>query len=171
MSVRGLRYRSAVNAAFMSTVCNCYYVIMSKRILVTGGRDYADRAMVELMLELAAAKLGPHRAADVVLVHGDCKRYRPDGSFDPDRSADQLAAQTATAFGWQVEPHGVTDAGYRRHGKQIFYGRNQEMVDAGVDICVVFPGGGGTADCSERARKAGVRRIIVEAMSPAPDRC
>lgn len=143
---------------------------MVKRILVTGGRDYANRYAVELMLEAAAGLLGPHEAAEVVLVHGDCKRYLPDGSVDPDRSADQLAAQTATGLCWAVEAHGVTDAEYERYGNQIFRDRNQEMVDAGADICVVFPGGKGTADCAERARKAGIKRIILET-APAMDGC
>jgi hypothetical protein len=139
---------------------------MTKRILVTGGRDYADRHTVEFMLATAAQLLGPHQAHEVVLVHGDCKRYLPDGTVDPDRSADQLAAQVASEFGWQVEPHGVTDAEYRRHGDQIFRDRNQEMVDLGADLCVVFLGGNGTADCSERARKAGIKRIVVESVAP-----
>lgn len=144
--------------------------MMAKRILVTGGRDYANRYVVELMLEAAVRLLGPHEAAEVVLVHGDCKRHLPDGSVDPDRSADHLAAQTAEALGWQVEPHGVTDAEYRRHGKRIFYDRNQEMVDLGADICVGFPGGGGTADCLERARNAGIRLLILETV-PGLDGC
>lgn len=143
---------------------------MAKRILVTGGRDYANRYAVELMLEAAARLLGEHRADEVTLVHGDCVRRNPDGSIDRDRSADQLAAQTALAFGWNVESHGVTDAEYRQHGDQIFRDRNQEMVDAGADICVVFPGGGGTADCSERARKAGIKRLILET-APVLDGC
>lgn len=143
---------------------------MLKRIIVTGGRDESNRALVEMGLEMAASLLGDHQASDVTLVHGDCKRYLPDGSVDPDRSIDQLAAQTALAFGWNVEPHGVTDAEYRQHGGWIFLERNQEMVDLGADICVVYPGGNGTADCSRRAHKAGIKRIIIE-RAPAPDRC
>lgn len=143
---------------------------MLKRILVTGGRDLTDRTLVEMGLELAASLLGEHRASDVVLVHGDCKRYLPDGSVDLDRSADQLAAQTALQFGWAVEPHGVTDEEYCQYGDRIFVQRNQEMVDLGADVCVVYPGGNGTADCSRRAQKAGIKRIMVE-RSMAPDRC
>lgn len=143
---------------------------MPKRILVTGGRDYANRYAVELMLEAAARMLGPHEASDVVLVHGDCVRRNPDGTIDRDRSADQLAAQVALAFGWKVEPHGVTEAEYRQYGDRIFVQRNQEMVDLGADICVVFPGGDGTADCSRRAHRAGIRRIVLEE-TVAPDRC
>lgn len=139
---------------------------MVKRILVTGGRDYTNRYAVELMLEAAARLLGPHQASEVVLVHGDCVRRHPDGTIDRDRSADQLAAQAAVAFGWKVEPHGVTDADYRKKGNAAFGERNQEMVDAGADICVVFPGGGGTADCAERARKAGIKLLILEEAPP-----
>lgn len=139
---------------------------MTKRILVTGSRRYTNRYVVDLMLDAAARLLGPHQASEVVLVHGDCTRYHPDGSIDRSRSADQLAAQAALAFGWTPEPHGVTDEEYRKRGPVVFHERNQRMVDAGADICVVFPGGGGTADCSERARKAGIRRIIIEEALP-----
>lgn len=143
---------------------------MLKRILVTGSRDLTNRTLVEMGLEMAVSLLGEHQASDIVLVHGDCKRYLPDGSVDLDRSADQLAAQSALRFGWQVEPHGVTDAEYRQHGDWIFGQRNQEMVDLGADICVVYPGGNGTADCSRRAHQAGIKRIVLED-AVTPDRC
>jgi len=108
------------------------------RILVCGGRKYGDRYAVAMAL----AYLAKGRE-DVTLVHGDC------------RGADRLAAKVARDWGWKVEPH---PADTKRYGSpQAFHVRNQEMVDAGADLLVAFPGGNGTADCTRRARKAGIR--------------
>lgn len=108
------------------------------RVLVTGGRDYADYAAVEAAL--AEFDLD-HYIELPVLVHGAA------------RGADSLAAQAAEFLGMPIEAH---PANWRKYGKAAGAIRNQEMLDTGVDIVLAFPGGTGTADMIRRARKAGV---------------
>ena len=131
------------------------------RILVTGGRDYADTARVEVELRAAVeARFGsgvdPGR---VVLVHGDAS------------GLDRLAAAAARRLGFQVEPHPAawtdpcraTCSPHHRRRRQdgtdycpaagVY--RNAEMVELGCDLALVFPGGSGTADCARRIRAAG----------------
>lgn len=136
-------------------------MLMSKRILVTGGGDYDDALMVETLLVAAVWHLGPCEPGNIIITHGDYKRYLPDGSVDPHRSADHLAAQLAVRKGWVNDPRPVTDADYARWGESAYLERNTEMVALGPDICVVFPGGGGTVDCERKARAAGIDIISV----------
>lgn len=139
------------------------------RILFTGGRDADDMGGVRHLLEVGAAVLGYEDpfAAPIVLVHGDCKRYLPDGRVDPMRSADQLARQVALQLGWKPEPHEVTAAMKARYGPyRAPVERNQIMVDLGADLCLAFTGGRGTADCVRRARAAGIRVISFEKIEP-----
>ena len=50
---------------------------------------------------------------------------------------------------------------WKMHGKKAGPLRNQEMVDAGTDLVVAFPGGRGTADLVRRARAAGLQILVV----------
>jgi hypothetical protein len=132
------------------------------RVLVTGGRDYTDRAAVTRALR----HLGQHyihgaHPADIILVHGDCKRFKEDGSLDLDRSADQLAEQEARKLGWRTEPHEVKREDYDRHGKRAPILRNQRMVILGANYCIAFPGGSGTAHCRRAALAANIPVIDV----------
>jgi hypothetical protein len=104
------------------------------RVLVTGGRDFADRdAVVAALGELPA---------DAVLVHGAA------------RGADTLAARWwSTIQRRMVEAY---PADWARHGKAAGAIRNQQMLDTGIDLIVAFPGGRGTADMVRRARAAGL---------------
>ena len=52
--------------------------------------------------------------------------------------ADKLAAAWARENGYKEDPHPVTDAIYEKHGKVAPNLRNQEMVDSGIDLLVVF---------------------------------
>lgn len=99
------------------------------RVLVTGGRDFADRAYV-------AQALGLVCLPGDVLVHGAA------------RGADSLAAEWALANGLTVEAH---PADWDLHGRAAGHVRNQEMLDSGVDVLVAMPGGRGTADMVRRA--------------------
>ena len=140
------------------------------RLLVTGGRDYADATRVEAELQMAIeARLGP--GADpsrVVLVHGDAG------------GLDRLAAAAAKRLGFQVEPHRPHWTGpcrptcpphrrRRRDGSDYCPAagvyRNAEMVELGADLALVFPGGRGTADCARRIRVAGIE--VLEIGGPA----
>lgn len=132
---------------------------MQVRVLVTGDRDFRDRAAVARMLDHAADLYPEARARDFLLIHGDCRRYA-EGRFDPNRSADQLAAQEARRRGWAVLPY---PADYGLYGPALAPKiRNQEMVDGDgrpdmvPHLCLSLPGGRGTGHCTSLARKAGI---------------
>ena len=117
------------------------------RIIVCGGREYRDAQTIGMML----ARFRPSRG-EAVLVHGAC------------RGADMTAAKVALAAGWTVEAH---PAEVHIYGSpQAFHIRNQEMVDAGADLLIAFPGGNGTADCTRRARKAEIPVATLRAGDP-----
>jgi hypothetical protein len=130
--------------------------MMGRRILVTGGRNETDFELVQRSLLDAAALLSDIVPGPITLIHGGCYRRMPNGEIDPTRSVDWIAHQIAEHMGWITDPHPVTREEYRRKGNQAFYDRNQAMVDLRPDICVVLPGGGGTADCARRAEAAGI---------------
>lgn len=105
------------------------------KIIVTGGRDYQDLVTVRRVLSEY------HREPRPILVHGGA------------RGADRMAAYVARELGWHVVAY---PADWRRHGRAAGPIRNQEMADAGADLCIAFPGGRGTADMVRRARAAGI---------------
>ena len=111
------------------------------RIIVCGGRDYDDRGTVVRLLILVAEHLGQN----LTIVHGAA------------RGADTLVGEVAGELGLEVEPH---PADWKTHGKAAGPIRNQQMLDAGADLVIAFPGGKGTADMVERARKAGI--VVLE---------
>ena len=116
------------------------------RALVTGSRNWGDRVvLLDALLDLEKRQ-GSH---DLTIVHGAC----PTG-------ADAIA-DFATYWGWEVERH---PADWRKHGKAAGPIRNQEMVDAGADICLAFPLGEsrGTRDCMRRAEAAGIPVVPFE---------
>lgn len=101
---------------------------MSRRVLVTGSRDWLDRhtiakAMAEYRHQIIMAE-SPEAGIDVTLVSGAC----PTG-------ADRIAEQFAPELGWQVERH---PAEWERYGKRAGYLRNVEMVESGADVCLAF---------------------------------
>lgn len=114
------------------------------RIILTGSREFTDRDLIAAALREAANKLSADDAASVTLITGGA------------RGADRLAADIARDLGWSVETH-PADWSY---GKTGGFRRNQQMVDAGADVCIaLFVEGlacNGTKDCSRRARRAGI---------------
>jgi len=131
------------------------------RILVTGSRDCKSWSTVAVELEKAA---GNTPSEDVTVVHGGA------------RGADTFAHEAALTFGFTPEVHradwaapcwsACNHGGRRRHRSGNTYCpaagdyRNQEMVDAGADVCLAFYIPGlpciGTHDCDRRAVKAGI---------------
>lgn len=106
------------------------------RILVTGSRDWTDRAAIEK----AFKDFGPDGWFTVV--HGHC----PTG-------ADAIADHVARSWGCEVERH---PADWKTHGKRAGFVRNAEMVATAPDLCLAFIKNGSrgasmTADIAERA--------------------
>lgn len=107
------------------------------RIVVTGGRDFADSALVERALGAVHSKHGID-----LLIQGGA------------RGADRLCAEWA----WDRKiPVGTYNADWNTYGKGAGPIRNQRMIDEGKpDAAVAFPGGRGTADMVRRLETAGI---------------
>ena len=111
------------------------------RIVVTGGRDFADREMV--VSAMSALGVGD---GDVIV----------DGCAS---GADTLCAEVASKLGAEIEPH---PADWKKYGKAAGPLRNHEMIDSGCDFLLAFPGGRGTGECKAYAKRHGVRVIEAE---------
>lgn len=108
-----------------------------ERILVCGGRDYHDQAMVFGVLDMEAEQAHVH-----TIIQGGA-----DG-------ADRLARMWCHTRLCRCENY---PAKWREHGKAAGPIRNQQMLDEGKPTKVIaFRGGRGTADMVRRARAAGV---------------
>jgi hypothetical protein len=106
------------------------------RVIVCGGRDYADVEVIREHLKFLQAV-----EPDAVIIHGAAP------------GADTLAGSIAGTLGFRVEVHPADWANYGRAAGPI---RNQRMLDSGADLVIAFPGGRGTQDMINRAESAGV---------------
>ncbi|WP_425300572.1 SLOG family protein [Nocardia wallacei] len=138
-------------------------MINTLRLLVTGSRDWTDRAAMRDALATAWRDLQP---GPIVLVHGAAE------------GADLMAAEIWTNGGLPDEPHPADwdicrpecdhPPRYRRDGTQYCQAaggyRNQEMVDAGADLLLAFPmpGSRGTWDCLRRAKIQRIPWRVIE---------
>lgn len=107
------------------------------RVLVCGGRDFTDTKLVYETLD------GLKRAAWIdCIIEGDA------------RGADRIAGYWAKKNRIDLK---LYPADWKRHGKRAGPIRNQRMIDEGQpQMLIAFPGGRGTADMIERARKANI---------------
>lgn len=110
------------------------------RVLVCGGRDYDDEHKVFWELDNLVDE-SPTKSLTVI-----------EGGA---RGADALAARW-TDRNYLISGHEQYPADWKKHGKAAGPIRNQEMLDAQPDLVLAFPGGKGTADMVERAKKAGI---------------
>ncbi len=112
------------------------------RVLVCGGRDFADFPMLSRVLDALHAEF-----AFSSLIHGGAT------------GADQFSGRWARQCGVKVT---VFPANWKQYGLAAGAKRNQQMLDEGAPALVVaFPGGAGTRDMKQRARRAGVKVIEV----------
>lgn len=108
------------------------------RILICGGRDYADldgfaSAMVKLR----------EKHGEILIINGGCKT-----------GADKFARAYAML---EELPHVTVPAKFKKLGPKAGPIRNQWMIDhCCPEAGVAFPGGPGTADMVRRLRAAGV---------------
>lgn len=112
-------------------------------VLACGGRDYGDGEKVSQVLD--ALNAGPRPIGR--LVHGAA------------RGADNLAALWAMTRHVPAVPY---QADWEKYGKAAGPLRNQRMLDnEQVDLVVAFPGGKGTRDMVQRARRKGIEVMEV----------
>lgn len=103
------------------------------RVLVCGGRDFADKSLLERTLSSLGITEICHGAA---------------------RGADTLAGQWAALHKIPVKEY---PAQWNTWGKSAGYRRNVEMIqDFAPDKVVAFPGGRGTQHMIDIARQRGV---------------
>lgn len=134
---------------------------MSLRILVTGSREWIDRAEIRDALDRSIAMfLAKAKDGNITVVHGAA------------RGADTIADQHAESRGWVREPHPVLPADWDRYGKSAGHRRNAAMVAAGADVCLAFPlnwaygQSRGTRDCVDLARAAGITTVVYDGNEP-----
>lgn len=122
---------------------------MTCRILVTGSRDWTDRATIADALLIAWSDLG--RPEDAILVQGECHLG----------GADQIAAEIWRGLGFPVEGH---PAEMGPDGHVLGPKRNAHMVSLGADLCLAFPlpSSRGTINCMELATEAGIPVRVFE---------
>lgn len=106
------------------------------RVLVTGGRDFNDLALLEMTLDAIHAT-----NVIAVLIHGAAS------------GADSLAGEWAVRNGIELI---ACPADWKRYGRRAGPLRNRQMLDLSPDLLVAFPGGRGTADMIAAAKERGV---------------
>jgi hypothetical protein len=112
------------------------------RVLVCGGRDYADRQTLSDTL----SRLRAERGISVLIAGGA-------------RGADTLAEEWAKASGVECV---VYHADWHKHGRAAGPIRNKRMLDEWRPTLVVaFPGGRGTRNCVKQARASGIEVVEV----------
>ena len=118
---------------------------MNRRVLVCGGRDWAERELTERVLR-------DHLHDGDTVVHG--------GASGADALAGDIAGRV---MGMDVEVH---PADWKRYGKAAGPIRNKEMLESGIDYAIVFPGGRGTADMLARVQSNSIpwTRVMTEAL-------
>lgn len=127
---------------------------MSKRILVSGSRDWEHNDLIWKALRLVLDNYH-----DIIVVHGACST-----------GADQHAHEWCEAFGPHLtvnqslveEPH---PADWNTHGKSAGYVRNAEMVKLGADLHLAFQRNNsrGTQNTIDLTRKAGIPTVVCAA--------
>ena len=119
------------------------------RVLVCGGREFYNKALIKKTLDELHAK-----TPITCLIQGGAN------------GADFLAKHWATAYGSGIDQE---EYKYERGGtgKQAGSIRNLAMLIHGKpDLVVAFPGDSGTADMKRQARKAGVKVLEISDVNP-----
>jgi hypothetical protein len=122
------------------------------RVLVCGGRDFNDNALVFRTLDRIQRRFGIE-----CIIHGGAS------------GADSYA--NVWAYGQHVDVF-VFKADWKAHGRSAGPIRNERMLlDSKPDVVVAFPGGRGTKDMVTRAYKAGVAAVEVNECGETSFRC
>ena len=120
------------------------------RVLVCGGREYADWTKLEQTLGDLYWSLDLEEQNIFVLISG--------GAAGADTLARRFARQN------NLVPYNFEEykADWDKYGKAAGFIRNQQMLDEGKpDLVIAFEGGRGTADMIQRAKKAKIKVIEI----------
>lgn len=105
-------------------------------LLVTGGRDFSDKALVDTVMSAAVRSHGVTH-----VIHGDA------------RGADKLCGDWAKA-------HGLAEvrvpANWDYHGNSAGPIRNAHMAELRPNMLLAFPGGNGTKNMVEQSHRHGI---------------
>jgi hypothetical protein len=117
------------------------------RVLVCGGRNYANWGRVRNTLDL----LHRTRRNITCIIHG--------GAHGADTLADDWAdIRDIKSFTYPAD--------WKSHGRAAGPIRNRRMIEEGKpDLVIAFPGGRGTANMVRQAKEAGIEVIEVTAQS------
>lgn len=114
------------------------------KVIVCGGRNFSDRDFLFATLDKIDSELP--RPGITCIISG-CAQGADTFALEWSRKWDLVC--------------GFFPADWRRHGRAAGPIRNQEMLDAGPDLVIAFPGGRGTDDMVRRAKAVGVRVIEI----------
>jgi predicted Rossmann-fold nucleotide-binding protein len=106
------------------------------KVLVCGGRDFDDQALLYDVLDEIESNEGPI----TLVIQGGAS------------GADELALDWAKYRGKDCL---TVAADWKTHGKAAGPIRNSKMLSYNPDLVVAFPGGAGTADMVKKAIAAG----------------
>lgn len=119
------------------------------RVLITGGRDFEDRALVYQEID---RRIVEHRR--ITIVHGDC----PTGAdfFARERAQDHIRAGMRQGEAWVR--HEAYPALWDEFDKAAGPIRNKYMTQLEADECLAFPTARsrGTVSCMDLAWAAGI---------------
>jgi len=115
------------------------------KVVVTGGRDFDDKDFAWSVIQRIAESRGIS-----LLGHGDAT------------GLDTLAKECCNQMHIPTQAFPVTRADWREHGKRAGPRRNKAMLLEVKPECVIaFPGGRGTASCTQIARSLDLMVIQV----------
>jgi YspA, cpYpsA-related SLOG family len=115
------------------------------RVLVCGGRDFWDYAMLKRVLDELHTEFNFS-----VLIHGNAS------------GADQFAGKWASRNAEPCVSLEVYPADWKRYDRSAGSIRNEQMLREGAPALVVaFPGGAGTAHMKRIARAAGIKVLEI----------
>lgn len=115
------------------------------RVIVCGGRDFTDCALMRETLD----RVDRERGRIETVVHGNAS------------GADQLARLWAGSNKRREWPF---PAEWSKYGKSAGPRRNKQMLGSGADLVIAFPGGRGTRNMVKQARAAGLE--VMEVLPP-----
>ena len=118
-------------------------MIYMPKVLVCGGRTYADRLRMSMILTNYKAQ---HGNPSIMIIHGNAP------------GADTHAGVWAVMNG---QPEVKVPAQWDTYGKGAGPIRNGWMLQLKPDVVIAFPGGNGTANMAAQANGAGIEVIVV----------